>query len=104
MSFNKKEYIAKMQPVVNKFLSQLSAKGIDFIPTDGEFENVIFKSKDKEIKMSHHSFYRYSGIACLYEERGEGEKKNFKIIEVTDEMFLNIFMKPIIDSLFKTKK
>ena len=104
MNFNKQAHIAKMQPVINKFLAQLStSKGISFIPTDGVLENVIFKQGDKEVKMSHHSFYRYSGICCLYEEKGEGEKKVFKIIEVTDEMFLNTFIKPIVDALLNPK-
>lgn len=104
MKFNKQAHIEKMQPVVKKFLAQLSTtKGISFIPTDGEFENVILKQGDKEIRISHHSFYRYSGICCLYEEKGDGEKKVFKIIDVTDEMFLNTFIKPIIDVLFNPR-
>ncbi len=98
MIFNKKEYIAKVQPAADKLITHFQNKGITFSSSDGDLENVVFSSKDKEVKISHHSFYRYSGIACVYKERGE----NFiEAIEVTNEMFMNNFMKPIIELHFK---
>ncbi len=99
--FNKAEHIKKQQPAVKKFIGWLeSSKKITFTPTDGEFENVILKSKDKEIKISHHSFYRFSGIAVLYAKTGEN---SFQITEITDDIFFDTFMKPIVEALFKTK-
>jgi hypothetical protein len=67
--FDKAKHIAKMQPAVNKLMAHLKAKGVTFQETDPSgFENIILGYKDKVIKISHHSFYRYSGIACVYKE------------------------------------
>ena len=96
--FNKEEHQRAMKPAVDKLASHFKSKGVEFSPTDGDFENVVFSSKDKTTKISHHSFYRYSGIACVYKEKGENQ---IEAIEVTDEMFLNNFMKPIIEMFLK---
>lgn len=101
MEFNKEVYKAKMKPAVDKLVSHFKNKGINFNPEDGEYENIIFTSKDKKVKISHHSFYRYSGIACIYKEKGENQ---IEAIVVTDEMFLNNFMKPIIELHFAPAK
>ncbi len=98
--FDKEAHIKKMQSHVNKLTTHFKNKGIDFTPTDGEFDNVIFKSKNKEVKISHHSFYRFSGICVIYVKTGD---QSFQISEITDEMFLNNYMKPIIESLFSEK-
>ena len=99
--FDKKAHIQRMQAPVAKLVLHFKNKGIEFNPQDPDgLENVIFKSKDKEVKISHHSFYRYSGIACIYKER-EGKENSFEILEVTDEMFINNFMKPIVDLHFR---
>lgn len=94
MVFDKTAYIAKMQPIVDKLVLQFKNKGVEFSPTDGDLDNVVFTSSTKSIKISHHSFYRYSGIACVYKEKGEN---SIEAIEVTNEMFMNNFMKPIIE-------
>ena len=92
----------KMKASVDKFISHLKQKGIEFSPSDGDLNNVIFTSPEKVVKISHHSFYRYSGIACIYKEG----KHEFSIetIDVTDEMFMNTFMKPIIETHFGLRK
>ena len=101
----KQKHIAKMQPAVNKLMAHLKAKGVTFQETDPSgFENIILGYKDKVIKISHHSFYRYSGIACVYKETEALKKANtVETIEVTDEMFMQIFMKPIIETLLHVK-
>lgn len=88
-----------MKPFVDKLVSHFQSKGINFCPTDGKMENVVFSSKDKVVRISHHSFYRYSGIACIY--RDGNEKNTIEAIDVTDEMFMNNFMKPIVELMFK---
>ena len=96
--FDKVAHQNKMKQQVEKFVASFKSKGIEFSPTDGDVENVVFTSTDRVVKVSHHSFYRYSGIACVYKEKGE----NFiEAIEVTDEMYLTNFMKPIIETFFK---
>lgn len=103
MSFNKEEHIKRMKPHTDKIVAQLKSKlGVTFQPTDENAENVIFTSKDKVIKVSHHSFYRYSGICFIYKDGVE--KNQIETIEVTDEMFMNNFMKPIIELHFKSKE
>ena len=98
--WNKEKHKAKMKPYADKLISYLKSKGIAFAPDDGKLDNVILTSKDKTVKISHHSFYRYSGIACTYKE---GKEKNtLEAVEVTDDMYMNSFMKKIIEMRFKS--
>lgn len=96
--FDKKMHQQSMQKAVDKFVAHFKSKGVEFSPTDSDFENVVFTSKDKVVKISHHSFYRYSGIAFVYKEKNENE---IETIPVTDEMFLTNFMKPILETFLK---
>lgn len=96
--WDKEKHKAKMKSSVDNLISHFKGKGITFSPTDGKFENVVFTLKNKEIKISHHSFYRYSGIACVYKD---GKEKNTtESVEVTDDMFMDKFMKPVIELRF----
>ncbi len=99
--WNKEKHKQKMQSAVDKLVLHFKNQGVNFYPVDGSHENVIFISKNKEVRISHHSFYRYSGIACVYKEGKE--KNSIETVEVTDEMFLNNFMKPIIELRLKAK-
>lgn len=99
--WNKENHKKRMGIVVSSLVSHFASKGINFTPDDG-LENVIFKSKDKEVKISHHSFYRYSGIACVSKE---GKEKNtVEHVPVTDEMWMNSYVKPIIELHFNLNK
>jgi len=100
--WNKETHKAKMKPHVDRLVSYFKNKGIEFSPTDGNLENVVFTSKDNEVKISHHSFYRYSGIVCVYKENKE--KNIVETVEVTDGMFMDNFMKPIIELIFQKVK
>ncbi len=102
MEFNKEKQINKMRPAVDKLVSRLEKKGIKFKHSDGEFENVLFSSGDFELKMSHHSFYRYSGIAVLC--YGNEDTNTSKTVDVTDDMYMSIFMEPIVENHFKKVK
>lgn len=93
--WNEVEYMNKMKPVVDKFLLVLAKKGISF-SLDTEMNNVILSTKTKSIKMSHHSFYRFSGITSIYKHNDDN---SIEIIKVTDEMYLTTFIKPIIEIL-----
>lgn len=102
MEFNKQTQIERMKPSVTKMLAQLQKKNISFshIDTETGLENVIFTCGDKKFKMSHHSLYRYSGITVLCRDKGENQSE---AEEVTDEMYLNIFMRPIIETQLSVK-
>lgn len=96
-NFDPIQHQLKQKPQVDKLLAQLSAKGISF-SKDPDHDNVILSSADKVVKISSHSFYRYSGIACIYREKNENQ---IETVTVTDEMYLQMFMKPIIENFFK---
>jgi hypothetical protein len=100
MSFDKVEHKKKMQPVVSKLLVYLASKGVN-VTLDNESENFILTSKEKEMKISHWSFYRYSGIAVTYVEVKENV---FDIKPISDENYINNYMKPIIEMHFDIKK
>ena len=100
MNFDKQKHIEKMKVPVAKLIEQLKKDGIGFTSTDGELDNVIFTKKDKVVKMSHHSFYRFSGICSVY--RDDPKNKEMTIsVPVTDEMYLSVFIKPIIEILIE---
>lgn len=101
MSFSPEKHIEKMEPSVKKLLAQLKSKGVEFTPQDESgLNNVVFRSSDKTVKISQHSFYRFSGIAVYTKSKGEHESET---VEVTDEMYMQIFMKPIIETFFGIK-
>lgn len=97
INFDPIQHQLKQKPQVDKFIAQFSSKGISF-SKDPDNDNVIFSSADKVVKISSHSFYRYSGIACIYRDKGESQIES---VVVTDEMYLQMFMKPIVENFFK---
>ncbi len=86
----KQHFIDKMKPHVNKLIASLSKEGIVFIDHDEDpnLENVSFKQGDKELKIAHSCFYRHSGIALVYKEN--------ETISLTDDMYINTYMKSLI--------
>lgn len=100
--FNEKDHITKYKVHEEKLVSYFQKKGIVFSNCDNDvtLKNVIFSGKGKEFKISYHSFYRFSGISSLYKE---GEDRKLEVIRVTDEMYLNTFIKPIIELYFDIK-
>lgn len=103
--WNPEEHKRKMKVPVNKFLTYLKSKDIlfwfDDTFNDEQLDNVVFMKDEKILKMSHHSFYRYSGIACTYKE---GKNDNDIVpVDVTDERWLFEFIKPIVDRFYNLK-
>lgn len=96
-NFNPVAHIAKMQPHAQKLINQFKKKGFNFSPDDGQ-GNVSFFSEEREIFISKHSFYRFSGIACVTRDI-KGEKNQSTTVEVTDEMFMDIFMTQIVQAM-----
>ena len=100
--FNKEVHINNMKKPLEKLVSQLKAKGVSFSHDDPSgLENVVLTFKNKVVKISHHSFYRYTGIACVTKEGKE--KNSSEWVEVTDEMWCQIFLKQIIETLLDVK-
>lgn len=93
----------RMKPAVDKLLAALSREGIGFRAEDELGMNVVLSHTDgTTILISHHSFYRYSGIAVVVKDRGEGAP--VEIIPVTDEMFMMSFMRPVILAMMEGKR
>lgn len=95
----------QMQPLVDKMVVQLASKGISFRPYDGDNErlpNVVFSNGIKHYRMSQASLYGYSRIASFTKELKD--KKGVETIPVTDEMYLNMIIRPIVDNFFKNLK
>lgn len=97
-NWNKIDHISKMKPLIEKLTISLLKKGINFKEFDGTLENVVFSNGKKELKLSHHLFYRFSGIARIYKD--DKEKNQTISVKVDDEMFIMSFMKPIVESFF----
>jgi len=103
MEFSKEAQIERIKPSLARMLAHLQKKNISFSPIDADnskLENVIFSHGDKVFKMAHHSLYRYSGIAVICVDKGENLSETK---EVTDDMYMNIFIRPIIENQFGLK-
>lgn len=83
-----------MKKHIDKML--LSFSHLNFETTDGEFENVIFSKNDIKVKIAHHYIYGYSRISRKDVDEGE---RTLKSIPVTDEMYINDYVKPNIEKL-----
>ena len=99
--FNKQETIDRLTPHANKLVAHYEHKGVSFLPKDGDFENVVFFNKVKEVKIAWDCFYRFSGIACTHRDKGEN---SVEVIILTDESFMGAYMKGILDMHFFPKE
>ena len=87
-----------MTPHVLQLVEYLKKFDINFSPTDGELENVVFTQGDKVVKIAHKCFYRFSGLCYIQKTK----KDNYiDLIEVTDDMFINTYQRMIIEKIFK---
>lgn len=87
-----------MTPHRDKLVATLRKKGISFQPTDGHLPNVVFELKGKVVKISYHSFYRFSGIATIKQEAANGDAI---FVPMTDDMFMNMYMKMVVEMNFR---
>jgi len=94
--FNKNEKIEKMKIASNRVVSHFKSKNIKFSPIDDNLENVIFYNDKKTYKIAHQLFYRFSGISAITKEANN----KIEIINITDEMFYNNIIIPIIENYF----
>jgi hypothetical protein len=94
------ELIKRMTPHRDKLIANLKKKGIEFLPKDGDLENVIFFNDKKAMKITWKQFYRYSGIHSFKQDYDE---RFFRLVPMSDDMFMNSFMKSIIEYFFKDK-
>lgn len=103
MSFDTKAHILKVKPAADRLIARLNQEGINFTPGSGGYSNVTFTDGQKTMQMSEHSFYRFSGISVIVQDKKDA-KNETECVEVTDDMYMNIFMKPIIENFFKENK
>ena len=100
MKFNPEEYKKKVWPQANKLITHLKNQNIDFFGRNGH-GNITFGNDFKTLEMSEHSFYGYSRLAHITEFI---EGNRVKLTEVDDEMWLFNYIRPIIETHFKTTK
>lgn len=94
--FDKTKHQLAQRASVVKLITDLDKLGITFVPLDtAGMDNVVFIKADKVVKMSHHSFYRYSGISSITRDK-KGSNNESETVDVTDEMYLQTFIKPIV--------
>ena len=96
-TFDKTKHQQSMAKAVNKLVADLKKEGVEFLANDPNpiLDNVIFASKGKHIAMSHHSFYRYSGIGWITRDK-KGSANESEVIELPIDSYLQTFIKPII--------
>lgn len=75
MNFDTKAYIAKVKPAADRLIARLSSKGINFTPGDGGYSNVTFTDGKKTMQMSEHSFYRFSGISVIVQDKKDAKNE-----------------------------
>ena len=91
-----------MKPLVEKLITFLKTEGINFSYTDGNLDNIVLTKGDIVKKIAYQCFYRFSGISVFYKD---GKKKGeINTIDITDDMFINEYMKVIILLKFKIKE
>lgn len=93
--FNVSTYIKKQLPIVGKLVAALKKEGIETSLNDGKLNNIVFMKEDKVIKISHHSFFRYSGME-FFKRENPNDKNAIMMILVTDEMWLFDIIRPIV--------
>ena len=96
--WNKNNYISKFQPLVDKLINKLQTIGIS-TKKDYLDENYIFTKDNKELRISFHSLYRYSGLSHVLKD---GKEKN-SVVEhyITDEVWINNYIQVSILMYFE---
>lgn len=72
--FDRDRHVAKMMPHVEELMKSLVPHGIVFSLYDGNLENVVFKGKEKIVRIAYHCFFRFSGL-CYITKRRPGKKR-----------------------------
>lgn len=89
---------------INKLVSFLKTKNINFKNNDGKLDNVVFYNDKKTFKISHHCFYGFSRISCFKQDiKSTGKFQEFRFIEITDDIFINSYIRSIILNIFNVK-
>jgi hypothetical protein len=94
---SKNELDVKFKPYFDKLITYTKKNGIDTI--FGEW-NVTFTKEGKGLSISYNYLYRQSGISKVHKELTESM---IELVDVTDEMFYNNYIKTIIDLNFLKK-
>lgn len=101
MNFDAKAHNQKMKPHVDKLVAFLRSKGVTVEEMDGNLENFVFTYNKTTARVSHHNMYRHSGIACFSRDKGENFTES---VDVTDDMYMNMVLKPCIKALLDLKE
>ena len=108
-NWHPEEYKKSIQEHVDKTIKILKSKGIETTLEDEnpKLKNLIFTLGNKTIKMSHHSFYRYTGRIMKpvpVGKQGKGENNDYRFTELTINEYMEGIIIPIIILRFKAIK
>jgi hypothetical protein len=96
-TFDRDNYIEKMQPIVKKLVASLDVHGIVFKEKDGDLENVVFSLGSIDYKIAWDCFYRISGMSGMMIDIDE---KNSDFVEFSSDDWINIYIKHYVLQYF----
>lgn len=96
MNVEKPKTVTDKDKNIARLISQLKHRGITFKDNDGEFNNVIFSTTEKDVRIHKSIFYRTSGISRIM--KGQGDDVEFS--PLTDEEFYETYFKAILAMYF----
>lgn len=102
--FNEQEQIRKMTPHVEKLVNHLRQYNIEYFSSDEGLDNVVFQKDDKIFKIAYLVFYRYCGICKIQKQVKGGKENEIEWLDISDSMYINSFIKPIIKMKFDIMK
>ena len=105
MSWTPESHIAKKKVLADQLTAQLRKMGLvvecpDYNPKG--INNVTISNEKKTFKLSHHNYYRFSGIATTQVgkvQKNKDDKKDYILKEMTDSMFYTLLKGIILHCL-----
>jgi len=99
--WNPEEQINKVMPAFSRMQLRLTKAGIDSARAHGgNINNVLFTKGDKQVFISCHSVFRFSGISSITRDK-VGVNNQSEAVPVTDDDYMTKFMEPIIKTLLE---
>lgn len=95
MSIYDTKFYSNFQPYITDLEKHCKKKGIFLSRID---DNIVFVKEDKKLSISCIFMFRQSGIKSVHREKGENM---VEMVDVTDEMFYENYVKATINLFFK---
>lgn len=103
MSWTPEKHIESKKVHADQLISQLRALGLTVDAPEYKrkaLNNITITGKHKTFKLSHHNFYRFSGIATTQVSAGmKGKEKKYRLKTMTDPMYYTLLKGIILHCL-----